>query len=243
MMKKAFLLLFCLFGIYSLATAQTCTPDPSLTSPGIKPADLPDGFIGKQYNESITFRFPKDTSLNGITVNVDSVRVDSVANLTKGISYALNKKSAMYKPGENGCVQMFGLPTVAGNYSIKVWVTGFVKVFGSPVKQAYSNSVNLIIKQNTAIFDAQNVYNQSLTVYPNPIIGGLFNFRIPNSYDEMAKLNLVDLQGKIVETRLIKLSNGILTYQLNVNNLQSGTYLYQLFSKSGQYSGKLIVIQ
>jgi len=74
MMKKIYLSLVALS--LSMAALAQCTPDPSVTKPGISPAKLPDGIVGEPYSQVVTLLVPLDSTIlyQGTPYNI---RIDS----------------------------------------------------------------------------------------------------------------------------------------------------------------------
>ena len=115
-MKKLILILS-IIGAAHFAIAQ-CTPDPTLTYPGIKPAKLPDGIVGTAYSETVSLMVPLDTNLvyNGtpVTVRVDSARVIYISMLPHNFTYVTDKPTQTGGGGKKGCGVICGMPVVLG---------------------------------------------------------------------------------------------------------------------------------
>lgn len=112
-----------LFG--GLLTAQVCTPDPSFTSPGVYPANLPDGCLNQMYNAVVTVVVPEDTVVNvppfGMTtLPIDSIVLIGVTNLQTGLSYQCGNPSCGFPGNTAGCIRVSGIPTVSGTNTLKI---------------------------------------------------------------------------------------------------------------------------
>lgn len=101
--------------------AQICTIDFNQTVPGIYPDTMPDGNVGQFYDEDITFVLPLDTQ----GFNFTNFHILSIA-LPVGLSWECNNSASNcdYNPQVNqyGCVNVYGTPLLAGQYSVDVTV-------------------------------------------------------------------------------------------------------------------------
>ncbi|MDG1331476.1 MAG: T9SS type A sorting domain-containing protein [Crocinitomicaceae bacterium] len=118
-MLKRLLVLVCLLPM--LGNAQICTIDFSQTAPGIYPDTMPVGTVNQFYDEDITFVMPLDTQGFDFT----NFHILSIA-LPVGLSWECNNSSSNcdYDPQVNqyGCVNVYGTPLLAGQYTVDVTV-------------------------------------------------------------------------------------------------------------------------
>ena len=125
------LLLFLVLFSAAFAYSQ-CTIDNSYTQPGIYPDPLPDGYTGQPYDEDITFVMPLDTS--GATIN--NFEIVSIA-LPVGLSWECSNSGngCNYNPQNDpyGCIQVFGIPLVAGVYDVEVSILVDVTASGQNI--------------------------------------------------------------------------------------------------------------
>jgi hypothetical protein len=75
--------------------------------------------------------------------------------------------------------------------------------------------------------------DESVRVYPNPVRDEL---RIESSAVEMQKVELFDLNGRLVLTEVI--NSGIASLQVGV--LQSGTYIVRVVTEEGIVSKRIV---
>jgi PKD repeat protein len=153
-MKKNLLLLICLLicGI-QFSIAQSCTPDLSITQPGIYPdatTNFPQGYAGVSYSTVIQFKVITDTVSSGTHVTVTDITMDSVSGLPPGFTYVSNPANHIFPGGSNACFTLNGNPALAdtGTYHIVVHVTlhgvvlGFIHVSQSSTITGYRIVVN-----------------------------------------------------------------------------------------------------
>ncbi len=136
-MKKLILILIT---VYSSITAfAQCTPDPSVTQPGLFPPDslLPCIVQNQPYDTVIQFKNfttvnPSDFGITTpfpITITVNWIRIDSILNLPTGLDYECNEPTCYYTSGQNGCIRLTGTTTdPRGNYELGLIFTVSVSV-------------------------------------------------------------------------------------------------------------------
>lgn len=142
---------------YSQISAQ-CIPDSLITGPpGVYPVVL-DQVAGCQYSETdITFLLPRDTTTiifgQQYTVPFNYFRIDSIKGLPDGMDWACNQlPDCQYDVAPNnpdpdtfGCVRVFGIPSVPGNYTLEVYLTANVTLLGNPADNVaiYSKTLSV----------------------------------------------------------------------------------------------------
>jgi PKD repeat protein len=140
-MKK----LLCLIALAyapAFAFAQICTPDVSITQPGMYPdtyTNLPNAYIGDPYSTSVQFKVLTDTTISGTYVTITNVTLDGVSGMPPGFSYATNPASQVFPGGSNACISVYGTPGAGQNgmYHLVVNLTVHGIAFGFiPVTQA-----------------------------------------------------------------------------------------------------------
>jgi hypothetical protein len=131
-MKKIFVLIIAMY--CNMAAFAQCTPDNTITTPGLYPPDslLPCIVSGVAYDTVIQFKNfttinPNDLGIPTpipITITVNSVAIDTILNVPTGISYNCNTPNCFYASGANGCLRVFGTTNAArGNYPLDLVVT------------------------------------------------------------------------------------------------------------------------
>lgn len=133
---------------------KRCTPDPHLTSPGFYPEVLPIAKPGAFYATTLSYQFPKDTTILSQTVSFDFFRITRVvftkiSGLPPNFQYRCNYPRCSYPGGGPGCINFKGSPGKkdAGNYRIIIEYKAYVKL-PPPVKsKTYQAELPLVISQ------------------------------------------------------------------------------------------------
>lgn len=116
-MKNTYTLL-CLL-LTHLIYAQNCTIDQNQNQVGLYPALLPSAVANAAYNQDITFVLPTDT----LGYDFTNFQILSLA-LPAGLSWTCsnNTNNCNYNPqiAQHGCVNIHGVPLLAGSYTIAV---------------------------------------------------------------------------------------------------------------------------
>lgn len=85
------------------------------------------------------------------------------------------------------------------------------------------------------------VANKGLSVYPNPVTGGLARVRCNDENVAEGMAVVATLSGSVVLQQPLTFDNGDAT--LNVSDLLPGMYIVRLTSENGTYTGKIIINQ
>ncbi len=227
-MKKILLSLSIVLTAYT-AQAQ-CTPDQSITTPGIYPGALPDACEGAPYSEALTIALQKNIVIFGFTVNVDSAIVTSIDNLPTGLSYECHNSTCTIIAGTGNvtlsCLSIIGTPTSSGTNNMTVNYTAYSG--GSSVPSTYDVSVTIKAVSDAvclaSIYGTSNKQNK-LTVYPNPVSGESLNFS--------TDLHNISITDQLGNTR-ITLAEG---NSVDVSTLPKGIY----FLKADEGIQKIII--
>jgi hypothetical protein len=148
-MKKLFLSLSII--ALSYAGWAQCVPDGSITQPGLSPADSTLPCIERTVPYAQTIQFKNFTTIDGaalgfpgVTITIDSIRIDSINNRPAGINYSCNNGDCVYTSGENGCINVFGTTTAAaGDYNLGFYATAWVTAFGTSLGAQQVDSATL----------------------------------------------------------------------------------------------------
>ena len=81
---------------------------------------------------------------------------------------------------------------------------------------------------------------KNIKLFPNPNAGHL-TLEINSASGENLMLKVVDIMGKMVYTKELKLTNGLSKTELNLQNLASGTYMVILESDKGILVRKMMI--
>lgn len=136
-MKKLFALTIAL--CCSVASFAQCTPDPSVTQPGLFPPDslMPCIITAQPYDTVIQFKNfttidPADFGINigfPITITVNWIQIDTITNLPSGMTYVCDEPDCYYTSGANGCIRVSGTTSdPRGNYKLALTATVSVSI-------------------------------------------------------------------------------------------------------------------
>ena len=152
---KNTLLLITLFVQYTLF-GQSCTIDYNQTMVGIYPSILPPATVGAAYNTDITFVLPTDT-LGYPFTNFQIVSINLPLGLTWSCNEALNNCNYNPQIDVYGCIQITGVPLVAGTFQVDISILADLTILqGYPYQFNMSLAVNpSVIVNNSGAFDFQ----------------------------------------------------------------------------------------
>lgn len=224
----------------SYANAQVCTPDVTITEPGVYP-DQPDtAFADQEYDFSFQVLALRDTAVvfggQSLNATIDSVKVDKVIGLPSGFSYQCNPANCIFTWQAVGCVNVKGNPTQAqaGVYDLQIATTVYARAgfIALPVPDT-TDGYELVIQGDgsASIFD---VSNNVLSVYPNPSTNGQYTL---TSSTPMSVENVMDIQGRSVDFQSFKNSKNI---ALNLSSAPKGIYFLQVRLGDKLVSKKLV---
>ncbi|MDP1726506.1 MAG: T9SS type A sorting domain-containing protein [Bacteroidota bacterium] len=175
-MKKLYIIIALLLPVLS-AWAQPCTPDPTLTTPGIKPSKIPNGVLGISYSQVISLMVPLDTTVvwnsTAVNIKVDSATVIYLSDFPYGFTYECDKISRTWNGGQKGCARLFGMPDTnnLGDYKIWVKTRTYFKIVGitGNFDQIDSSAIDFTIQQ-WPLGLRESLKFQQLKMSPNPVI-------------------------------------------------------------------------
>ncbi|MCG9881257.1 MAG: T9SS type A sorting domain-containing protein [Bacteroidia bacterium] len=240
-MKKIYLSLFSL--VLSFAAMAQCTPDASVTKPGISPFKLPDGVTGQPYSQVVTLMVPRDSSImyqgNMYNVVIDSASVVSISDLPTGFGYEANKASRTWNGGERGCARLFGNPIASsvGDYVVKVKVRTFFKIVGlaTPLDQLDSSTIDFRVVMGSSLNEINQAHK--LVAYPNPAKEEL-NIELP-IYSKQTSFSVFNLMGQNMNINS-EISSQTNEVKFNISNLPSGIYMVYGLSDNKPYQARFI---
>jgi len=91
-----------------------------------------------------------------------------------------------------------------------------------------------------SIHNHSHDYPARIEVFPNPT-NGMVTLKIDAQYSLKQRVDVFDLNGQVVETKILDAPLGNSTHTLNLTNLTSGGYILIFNSKEGQVSKSLII--
>jgi Secretion system C-terminal sorting domain len=245
MLKRIFIFLALGLFLNNTISAQ-CTPDTSITIPGLYPDStmgLPDGEVGVPYNEIIQVRVLTDTTSNGFPVVITSITITSVTGLPPGITYQCVPNNCTFPGGSNGCILLSGTPTTAGFYPILVNIQIDGTTFGIPIpsQSQVVDVYSININQSTGIAGiGQSSGFDLLPSYPNPA-SDYTNMVYATPLDGDFTLGVFNILGKEVFSQVIRGKRGVNTKRINTVEFSPGIYIITLTNGEKILTGKLII--
>lgn len=258
-MKPLFTTLFALLCISFTSSAQNCIPDNTLSDTlfGVFPMPYhaesnPMGGIRDTACESHTFEFVLTTQvgdsfrLGQTAVALDSLWLDkesAVTGLPKGLKYACNPPSCVFKKQTTGCVKIYGVVEKGTEGLHQMELTGKLYAAGSsfglplsfPDDNIAPGEYALIVgkpdESPCQALSTQVLLAASLNVFPNPVHTVLSVENAPKGM-----VQIVDLYGRVQYEGPI---NG--NAQFNLEGWSKGMYLLQVQSDMGSQQTNFLV--
>lgn len=134
-MKKKLLLTFIFsYSISAINSFAQCTPDGSITTPGIiaSPSTVDCVTKGVPFTDNIQFVNFDSIYFNNTWIELTGLRIDSVNNLPCGLNWEMSNSNHIYQNSEPGCIALSGVTyDTIGQYKLDVWAsidlgTGFI---------------------------------------------------------------------------------------------------------------------
>ena len=245
-MMKRLLVLTILSFILSVKSFAQCTPNTSITTPGIFPdsaTGLASGVINMPYNQVLQMRIPADTTIIVIifpvTIPIDSVRLISLTGLPPGLNYSCNPTNCTYLGGTNGCALIDGTPTDTGLFT----VTAIVTTYAGGGQFTQTDTLNYYtIRINSSVGLSEFSPNNFIVEQnnPNPFSDFSFiNYYLANS--GVVDFKMVDLAGKVVDQHSSVANAGKNTFTIDARNFDHGTYIYSLTYNNRTITKRLVI--
>ena len=247
-MKKS-LLLISFIVLSALQIQAQCVPNTSNTTPGITPdsaTGLSAGTVGVLYSQVLQIFVPATTPVvifgQTVTVTVVSVELNSLTGLPPGLTYACNPSNCLFPGNSNGCADISGTPTVAGNYPLTAVITSTGTVFGQPTTQVDTLSYYVI-----------DVTGAVSSIYESTGLGFFMNQNSPNPCAEFTDIRYVvpargevdfrlfNLIGKEVYRSLLSPDQGENELRFDTRDLAPGVYMYSMTFNGETLTKRLVI--
>ena len=261
---KKFFTIFAASALAAGAFAQ-CNPSQLFTAlgiPGVYPLPteaLPSGSVSLPYNNTgLTLTFVTSNQAidpgtlplplpfpipPGIaTITVTGITVSNISGLPPGMTSACNNANCSWTFPQQGCILLSGTPTAAGDYTVSfdMALSGTIDtpLGGSPIP-----NTPLPIQYNLRVNDDASIAEFSLAglnIYPNPAQDFVM-ISYPAVEKEMARVELVDLNGRVVmaEERTVNADGGVM--QVETSALAQGLYRVVFTCGNVRTAAKLMV--
>jgi hypothetical protein len=255
-MKKLLLFITVFSAAISNTFAQTCTPGSNYpnanwadTIYGAYPdtiQNIPPGAVGVAYSTDLTFKVPTEVTPNldptGFAVGspIQDFTVTGVDGLPAGFNYGCNISSCTFAGGTLGCANLYGTPTVTGNYDLIIKVDAII-LFSNPL---FPNLPPTAIPQSTTFEGYKLVIGNAgiveaiinpITIHPNPAsdkitIDGL------NEQMKISSVVITNMEGKVIKNVTVTSA----TMDVNLNGLDNGVYFVVVNHAGGTETLKFI---
>jgi len=253
-MKKV-LLAFITISFSATQLYAQCSPDLSMTSPGISPdstTGLAHAVVAQSYSDTLQFRIPTDTTIVYLSTplffTINYIRVDSIIGLPPGFTWSSSECGACaahtFNGGTNGCVLIYSTtnPSVTGTYPLKFKLTdnGTNAIIGT-VSLPDSNMDYRIVVDPAAGIQVYNAATFDLFQnYPNPFNGQTeISFTVPTT--AKTDFRVYDMLGRELIQRNIDAVQGVNHVTLSSKYFKPGIYFYKLNYKNKSLTRKMIV--
>lgn len=210
-----------------------CTPNLSITIPGIYPdsaTGLAQGYVGTPYSEVVQARIPADTTYLGILVPITSFSIDSIVGLPPSFSYACNPSNCVFPGGSNGCILISGNPTVSGTYNLDVYGNATGIFLGSTLTLPFLLDYYQIVINPFSPTGVPQNSNYTFTVSqnePNPFSNFTsINFTSPVA--GKAELKIFNMIGNEIYSGDYRVNTGKNAIRIDAKDFDSGIYMYTL---------------
>jgi len=239
----------------ALVSFSQCSPDSSITSPGIFPdemTNLDEAFVGQAYSTQIDVLTPLDTSvsLSGLNVNVTISNIDltSITGLPNNFTYACNPPNCSFPGGTYACAEIYSTvnPTQAdiGYYPLVMTTSTLainVPLIGSITQLDTVDYFFIDISNATATLEHVNMSTFKISdVFPNPV-SDVANFQFVIGKSENVYFYILDILGNLVDEKKINSNYGVNKFDVDVSKLPTGIYTYCFKNSNTLISKKLIV--
>lgn len=158
-----------------------------------------------------------------------SYRIDTSTDAINWVTVYTNNSA-------NGGLNVIDLDTttVNGRY-VRVYGTDRATGFGHSIFEIKVYSDQSLSTQEVKLSDID------IKIYPNPITGNELNISLNNPLFSVYEVKIIAMDGKTVFSEVLNINSVINPFTLNISNLDSGSYILELKSKSGRYYKKIIL--
>lgn len=132
-------------------------------------------------------------------------------------AYSVDAYPTYFIIGPDGLIKTIDIPNVT---DIKDFEKTLVEI-GANLQASQCNST-----------DIEELKTITINLYPNPSNGN-FNYEFQNFKNETMTINVLTLVGQIVYTKKISSSKGKNTETINLSNLVSGSYTFNIIDSEG----------
>lgn len=184
------------------------------------------------------------TDVNGCELN-DEIEINSIEPIQVDIETEMD--SLIVCKGSE-----FSL-NIASTFSNAVWNESFSALLYTATASSLGDNIIYVLAQDEngcysndsvilKVVDCASLeeYLANTTLYPNPTTGE-FIIQHQSLNNDIQQIEVVDLQGRLIEQRKADYNNGILFEKFDLSDLSSGIYLVELVGKKGKTVKKVIL--
>ncbi len=242
--KLRFLFIFLLGFTFSAIVYGQCTPADSTSCPDpenngeVCPDSLNVGYLGQQYNQTISILPPPELDSGGLTIPIHHLKLVDVGNLPPGISWVSNADDSIFMAGNYYCVLFSGVPADTGSYVLKIIVDVYASFGGSYFflgQVIDSTSLTMHIEKSSGI-ESGLVNGKRLTFWPNPFAGD-FRLKFISSDQGTTEIVVYTIQGKPVLRKTVYTPSGENVLFFDGKKLSKGNYVVKLTKGKETYTG------
>ena len=207
---------------------STSCPDPENNSQ-VCPDTLNTGYLGQEYNQSVSILAPPQVLAQGLYVPVKYIHLADVGNLPPGISWKSKDTTNNFYPHKYGCVLLSGVCSDTGTYQLKIKVDVYVDISGIAVLLGHnvdSTSLSITVEAANGIGDHFSE-RQKIKAWPNPF-RDRFHLQFFSSSGHSALVEIYTLQGQRVFRRNYPASPGRNVLTVDSRGLYRQFYLVRL---------------
>ena len=82
-----------------------------------------------------------------------------------------------------------------------------------------------------------------ISVFPNPVTNGIFNYNLPNAYKGRYISIVVNAEGKQLRQKLIMHNGGDLKGQADLTGVPTGMYQFVIRGERQKYTQKILYVR
>lgn len=245
-------LLLATLAAVSLNSFAQCVPNPMYADSvyGVWPdttENFASGMVGVFYSDTLVVLVPTDAGLIDPLFSgaiVDSVSMDQLTGLPPGITVGCNSQtgaSCTYLSSQLGCGLLEGTPTISGTFDIVIEVTAYVRIFGTTqgIQQSFAG-YSITIDPNTGVSDVSIAKLGKVQNMPNPFAERtVIEFGLTKA--TTAKIKVFNLVGGELWSKTVQAKAGNNRVPFEMNDLESGMYIYRVEAAGTTYTGRMMV--
>jgi len=163
---------------------------------------------------------------------------DAVSNIAiDAATISANSTNDSYQTTETPFGSHYNIMVPEGTYDFSCAASGYqtAEVNGVIVEGDQNTELTFYLMPVDNITSIGSEISTQPGIYPNPFTNVL-NISIPNQESKILKIEIRDIQGRLLHTSASLSKN----FQLDVSNLDSGIYFYNIETGDSNYLGKLI---